>query len=733
MSEKLNESKSSAGQDQLRASTSNSTMWNPFNDAPVSKHNRIRTNKPRQTRTSSLRAELAAASAASIPQGNGNAVSSKTDWAYQPPLSKTSRGSLHKPAKVVAGRRLPAPKRPDSLGSHGNMDQISHKAPLAPLNHNSRTSFDDTSEAKSRRRSSLPVYSARLSQSVRRTRDDRTPSHSTKSTMSVFEDAVSTLDIIPGSPAQDYQTKRLSITSSNHGPILRISRSAEGIIMGTEPDKENDVPTKRDKCNDIHLRMKAAKPAHSFLGTGDVSTMKSFNTTTEHQKPKISIARSMGVNWLPDKDSTDSPPFESTPVAGSCVLEDPFIDQPSEMTAKVTGAHTTIDLSRLTIDEQHIDVGTGTGDESVALEAEGSNSSDKEWISPVARTACAMSLGHPKPILEDYPLVARAEEGDIAKHISSESVTVASIEGLKLSAACNSTKLLKLPENLDTSKVQISDGPPVTPTPARASTTDTSKFPPRSSSRAAASVLDYLDLKRPELRAPIQIKVLSQDSVKTDETTNAPEQGDSVNVGTRKRRAGRESTTFESVKSYGSLSKKGVMTNIRGLFYKRPKAAEAESAHFSKSNEGGKKKTTKGTGTHLPSKLNEHLAHRPNASSSVEARTRSAIPRISQVSTFSDTSPTPLQVSSSTTLAMQILESARHERSSPKKEKLLELGKIMVDAITQVRDAERAVEEAKHAARKAELAHAQCIKIAGEVTRCVVTLRNELLACRLDK
>jgi hypothetical protein len=75
---------------------------------------------------------------------------------------------------------------------------------------------------------------------------------------------------------------------------------------------------------------------------------------------------------------------------------------------------------------------------------------------------------------------------------------------------------------------------------------------------------------------------------------------------------------------------------------------------------------------------------------------------------------------------MQILESARKERSSPKKERLLELGKIMVDAITQARDAEKAMEEAKQAARKAEVAHALCRKSVGDISALVVAWRDEM-------
>ena len=76
---------------------------------------------------------------------------------------------------------------------------------------------------------------------------------------------------------------------------------------------------------------------------------------------------------------------------------------------------------------------------------------------------------------------------------------------------------------------------------------------------------------------------------------------------------------------------------------------------------------------------------------------------------------------------MQLLEAARIEGSSPKKERLLKLGQFMVDAITQARDAEKAMEEAKQASRKAEVASALCKRSLGEVERMVKGYRNEMV------
>ena len=66
------------------------------------------------------------------------------------------------------------------------------------------------------------------------------------------------------------------------------------------------------------------------------------------------------------------------------------------------------------------------------------------------------------------------------------------------------------------------------------------------------------------------------------------------------------------------------------------------------------------------------------------------------------------------------------EQSSPKKERLLELGSVMVEALTQARDAERAMEEAKQAARKAEVAFLCCEKSVKDVTRSVMVWKREL-------
>ncbi|KAI9785924.1 MAG: hypothetical protein M1839_008190 [Geoglossum umbratile] len=89
---------------------------------------------------------------------------------------------------------------------------------------------------------------------------------------------------------------------------------------------------------------------------------------------------------------------------------------------------------------------------------------------------------------------------------------------------------------------------------------------------------------------------------------------------------------------------------------------------------------------------------------------------------FPTPGPTPSRPSESAeinALAMSLLNSARNEPNSPKKEHLLALGKAMVESITNARDAEKAMEEAKMAAKNAELYFMKAKKSVLDVTNVV--------------
>ena len=189
----------------------------------------------------------------------------------------------------------------------------------------------------------------------------------------------------------------------------------------------------------------------------------------------------------------------------------------------------------------------------------------------------------------------------------------------------------------------------------------------------------------------------------------------------------RNSVARESNISQGSISK-GVLSNIKGLFHKRSSDEPFKSGKKHKQQ----KASITANGSPFPPISEVHPAHRPTLSSTRHTASgltpKSSMPSLGAHALLTPpfNSPVPSELATTTTMAMQILESARKERSSPKKERLLELGKILVDAITQALDAERALEEAKQAARKAEVSYELCKRSVAQVKRVVEQWSGEL-------
>ena len=192
----------------------------------------------------------------------------------------------------------------------------------------------------------------------------------------------------------------------------------------------------------------------------------------------------------------------------------------------------------------------------------------------------------------------------------------------------------------------------------------------------------------------------------------------------------RNSVARESNKSQSSVSK-SMLHNIKGLFHKR---STDETKSLTKNGKKNKQKASvNSNGSPFPPISDVHPVHRPTLSSTRRSKANGIASKTSlqELSTFapltpSFNSPAPSELAKTTTMAMQLLDSARKEQSSPKKERLLELGKILVDSITQAREAEKALEEAKHAARKAEVSYELCKRSVHDVKKVVDEWRDEM-------
>ena len=724
----VSEDSASIIQGDVKASASMLNVVGAVDPAQGPAQKKFGVEEPCQIHTSSLRAERAAASVSYSHKRHGRADPIATDWAYKQPTQRTSRANIGPPANFVGGRRRSAPRRPDSRGSNQGIQNISPPASSVPVEPSTETVFQDIARGTARRRSSIPILRAQAAQSSSGTRASKTISDGTNTTINVFEDTASTLDTIQGSPTQDYHTKRLSMTSPTYGPVLRISRSAEDVIMGAGSDKENEIKEENQKNPATKAVLTSTNRAYPAYNNRSISTRRFATTAAGPGELNI---RSTNVESLQPSNIPNCIRPHSEEVIKPKLLEDPFLDQPIKSGSEAAAADDGADPFKSTVDEVGADAPRETIPVASLTEGEALESSNMEWISPVAREARTISMESIKPVPKHYspPVPPKKNEDSRDTAIKEKSPEISKCADasstLKVSDDLTQCILSNVSRASEAELAPEKHKSPLTAQMEDKNSAGSTQFPPRSSSRTVHYTLGSLDPERPELKSPTHQTELGHRKVTERETLRPyAVDGGTIKVEMKGRPRPRESTALESTKSSNSISK-GVISNIRGLFHKRS-AIETDAAITPKPMKKPKKAADK-----TPTS-NVHLAHRPTASSTKRSREQSPFPRVTHMTSPAYKSPAPSQVSSSTTLAMHILESARNERSSPKKERLLELGKIMVDTITQARDAERAMEEAKHATRKAEFAYAQCTKSVGDVARCVVSLRNELVTGHLN-
>lgn len=747
------------------------------------------TNQPRQTRTSSLRARLSAGKLINDPTGRSKTIGF-TDFTNikepftqdsegslrvsrgpnkrsvsppnaRPPASKPSKDSLRgnrAPAQFVAGSRRPTHRRPSSRGSLRSESRASsplfapkpparsvpdvphaaHELPVAV------TVDSEKSQILGERRSSIPVL-RHTSNSIKNLKDESEENEITqpkkvfRNEFSIYEDKSThhsvALQSIKESPRQNYEIKRLSMTSPEHGPTLRISPSADRLIMGTGSDKENQPkPSKyrskevrraavaselvkaKDKVASASLNKPVQRPSSSQGVPLSTSRKSLFDVNSREKK-----ARSIDVSFLlpnshAKKQSTAQTP-KSSHNTSSSGADDPFFDASEGLEDSVASADATDVVVAQTCNDEHVRI-----------------AEDESWIFPMPDPDSSTARSDSTPVTSAYLPIALQEHLGKGTKANYEEPIVRQPAGQARDLSGGASELPnKIDETLDL---------PATPDQVGhvAQNFGSGSFPPRSSSHAAHP--DYTSdgsAKISPLSPLGRVNRISRTFLGIDDI----DPGTAAKFNKRQNNLGslgglassqidatnptmkRASTARESNKSQGSLSK-GVLSNFRGLFNKR--SSENTEPSSLRSNKKGKQVRVTSNGSPFPSISEVHPMHRPTLASLNRAKAvATSNDGMNNPPTPSFASPIPSEVSKTTTLAMQILDSARTERSTPKQRRLLELGTIMVDAVTQARDAEKAMEEAKHAARQAEVAYAKCKKSLGDVTRCVEEWKDAMV------
>ena len=578
----------------------------------------------------------------------------------------------------------------------------------------------------------------------------------------------SVLESIEESPQHAYRLKRLSVNTPDFGPTLKISSSAERFILGTQEDhgiiKKKSKEVNRSKLSSAANTLPATKKGVERPSSSqEVSHSSSRMGLTDHRMSKrktksidlgeVSPYRARKGFVQPTSDSHYHYPDSSNHVSdvSTRIPNNPFIDASIERQC-------------------------GLVEPSITPESGGQCGhamDEATWISPLEkRTSSSTSRSADREILildEYLPGSIQDQLKTDVKKGMQEDINTNLEAPMKKTSFPNLDPIVKdFGEELVRGKGATAKRAPSTPDQNHGRHVHRSgRHPPRSSSRTIppefsdskgyrsspsssgkhATPPGYTETKAfrsgplfVEKKPPTPPKDASREFNRRQDNLGSQQGHESsqvdvsnsyskVDSGNRDSTKGdptkRDLAAHDSQRSQSSMSR-GVLSNFRGLFQKRSSDETLKSSKKTKS-----KVSINANGSPFPPISEIHPIHRPTLASINRANaTTPAIKTSATPVTPSLASLPPSEVSTSTILAMQLLEAARTEPSSPRKERLLKLGQFMVDAITQARDAEKAMEEAKQASRKAEVAHVLCKKSLGEVERVVKDHKNEFIEGR---
>ena len=630
---------------------------------------------PRQTKTSTLRARKSENE--NIARG-GTSQHSKADHLVSSVekaegINGRSQGSVT--IKPPRGRRIPT-----NTGSTGRRAGTLHSASSQSNLRAPRTSLNALN--------SLEVKSlASSAQAVPSNGNHEISIKPDRKSFKIFDEAPKAR--IKKEPAEVMTEKRLSMKSPDHGPTLKIYRSAEKVIMGEGHKTDNSQGTK--KRNSADLRR--------LVATKELRKARSASTGT--------LLESVATNDLVDSELYRK---EGKEVDGkNCTLPTNYYQPHSDGSTKNLSISDTSKLPE--IDDPFFDakaVATKANDDSNSAEKNQQYSDD---FHPVTT-----------PGVENFDV---ASEEPLDASISKQTVSMPEV-------------------NQSLSDHSIS-------------------FPPRSSSQATVPDFtvspteidrrfsdEFLIRQNKSIISPTKVGTRFSDEFvicQNKHTVSPPglETLFSDEFTLRQNNLGkthglntveyisdchkRASTGRSSSQSQVSASKGGVLSNFRGLFHHKRGLNNAANRPMTK---GKAKMKITTDGSPFPPISEIHPYHRPTPNSSVSSRRHStrgtpnfSLPEHMTIPPSpSYQSPGLSGIAIATDMAIHICDSARSQSTIPKTECYLQMSAMMIKAVNQARDAQKALEEAKQAARKAEVASLLCEKAVADMVKNAQEYKN---------
>lgn len=581
--------------------------------------------------------------------------------------------------------------------------------------------FNDRKSATSGATVASAVYDARYKQKYGQEPHSRTKKAEKRTA----------LEAVRKSPRSNYQIKRLSMTSPEHGPTLRISPSAERLIMGRDSDVENQQDLKKKQSNDLR-RTVVTNELRKTVTDVDFGSGSRGHDEGSHMSASLPQSRSRvyimddDVQPKEEESTATDPALPSSRLdlgrsgrknTGSLSNEDPFFDAQPRLShngrANVEVCPAVVAIS----DGINANVDTPKDAQKIISMDEAS------WISPMPKKVNSLRLSDAMPVTPAFLPVSMLEhvhhpaQVETLADLTYSTQRVQNSLETKLDGAMVPDDLLSAPKHSDQYRLSTSPG----------------DFPPRSSSRVQAHdyTVNIATNNSPPV-LPTDVGKHQSHDFRSRQNKLGEEFGwGSEQLDFTKSNAKRDSTARESYKSQGSQSK-GVLSNFRDLFHMRSGDTPELRSSSKVAKKGKGKISITSNGSPFPPMSEVHPIHRPTLASTSRNRAAISIDKTplppcefpSRNNTTTDVtpafqSPAPTEICTTTALALQVIGSARLEPSSPKRDRLLELGQMLVDTLAQAREAQKAMEEAKHAARRAEVSYMLCKKSVHEVAKCV--------------
>ncbi len=542
------------------------------------------------------------------------------------------------------------------------------------------------------------------------------------------------LEAIEESPQHAYQTKRLSTNSPEYGPTLKISPSAERFIMGSNLRKGD--------------RAAKQKPIQAFEGAKSKDGLKlrksGASSISSAEKLPQRPSTSQGLTQLGSRKNLIDPAVREKKVKSADVsLISPKtrdrdsakvmqqLHDPNNINISVRGSGTSTSTAPCFFDASE-ELSTSDGKFNSPDIGEEKKQTAPLEVSPLKIKACKevpSSNGSSSVDLLDQPLEHLGREAtytDCTNPFQDSNIEAHDVAELP-KAHTKGVVVAMLPAT------------PQSSTYGKANA-QSDTLPPRSSSRLAPP--DWTDNKKSPSPPITAEKIPPPTPPKpTSFAHRQNELGIRRGYGSSqldlknpypKHDSHRSSIARESYKSEASLKKgHGVLSNLKGLFHKRSLDNEPLRPRTNINTKTKPKVAVTSNGSPCgpypayPLFSDIHPLHRPTLASANRSKASTPVHKEpithSSAATPSSASPLPTNVSttSAMAMAMEILDAARTENTSPKKERLMKLGEVITATITLACDAQKAMEEAKQAARNAEQAYVSCQMGLGEVDRCV--------------